>query len=54
MIVRMIRRANSVAAVGPAAIAIAVIVGLLYLYLAGPLLWGYGTTAPPGVQQQSK
>jgi hypothetical protein len=54
MIVRMSRRANSEAEIGPAAIAIAIIVGLLYLYLGGALHWGYGTTAPTGVQQQSK
>jgi hypothetical protein len=54
MIVRMSRRANSEAEVGHAAIAIAIIVGLLYLYLRGALHGGYGTTAPTGVQQQSK
>jgi hypothetical protein len=52
MIVRMSRRANSEAEIGPAAIAI--IVGLLYLYLGGALHWRYGTTAPTGVRQQSK
>ena len=54
MIVRMSRRANSEAEVGPAAIAIAIIVGLLYFYLGVASHWGYDTTAPSGVQQQSK
>ncbi|MGB5182472.1 MAG: hypothetical protein WBO12_09820 [Xanthobacteraceae bacterium] len=50
----MSRRANSVAEVGPAALAIAIVVGLLYLYLGGALHWGYSTTAPTADQQQSK
>jgi uncharacterized membrane protein len=54
MIVRMSRRTNSEAEVGPAAIAIAIIVGLLYIYLGGALHWGYGPTAPTGIQQVSK
>jgi len=45
MIVRMSRRANSEAEVGPAAIAIAVVIGLHS---------GHGPTAATGIEQQSK
>ena len=44
MIVRMSRRANSETEVGPAVIAIAIIIGLLYLYLGGALHSGRGPT----------
>jgi hypothetical protein len=54
MIVRMSRRANTEADVGPVAIAIAIIVGLLYIYLGGSLHRGFGPTAPTEIQQQSK
>jgi hypothetical protein len=37
MIVGMIRRANREAEVGPSVIAIAIVVGLLYVYLGGAL-----------------
>ena len=40
----MSRRANSEAEVGPAVIAIAIIIGLLYLYLGGALHSGRGPT----------
>jgi len=50
----MSRRANSEAEVGPAAIAIAIVIGLLYLYLGGALHSGHGPTAATEIQQQSK
>ena len=37
MIVRMSRRANREAEVGPTVIAIAIVIGLLYAYLGGAL-----------------
>jgi hypothetical protein len=54
MIVRMSRRANSEAEVGPATIAIAVVIGLLYLYLGGAPHLGDGPRAATGIEQQSK
>jgi hypothetical protein len=52
MIVHMSRRANSEAEVGPAAFAIAIIIGLLYLYLGGALLSGHGPTTPTVTQPE--
>ena len=54
MILRMSRRANGESEVGSAAIAIAVTIGLLYLYLGSALQKGYGPPAPTGIPQQSK
>jgi hypothetical protein len=45
---RMSRRANREAEIGPAAIAIAVVVGLLYLYLGGALRSGHSPTTGMG------
>src|SRR5262249_35377979 len=54
MIARMSRPANSESEAGSAAIAIAMIVGLLYLYLGSAPHQGHGPTAPTGIPQQSK
>jgi hypothetical protein len=48
IIARMSRRANREAEIGPAAIAIAVVVGLLYLYLGGALRSGHSPTTGVG------
>ena len=54
MLGRMSRRANSEAELGPAAIAIAIVIGLLYFYLGGALRSGHSPTAASEIQQQSK
>jgi hypothetical protein len=54
IIVRMSRRANGEDGVGPAVIAIAIIIGLLYLYLGGALPSGHDSMAATEIQQQSK
>ena len=49
MIGRMSRRANREAEIGPAAIAIAVVIGLLYVYLGGALRSGHSPTTGAGL-----
>ena len=48
---RMSRRANREAEIGPAAIVIAVVVGLLYLYLGGALRSGHSPTPGAGLSR---
>ena len=51
MIARMSRRANGAVEVGPAAIAIAITIGLLYLYLGGALHSVHGPTTATVAQE---
>ena len=48
---RMSRRANREAEIGPAAIAIAVVIGLLYLYLGGALRSGHSPIPGAGLSR---